>query len=355
MKKEAISTPPHWHNTRLQRRLKLQSSVMGSVSALLAAIDGVKNSRQMREKLMPPSKERFIREAIMASTESSSRMAGNQLHDLECEKFFRKGDPKKFISAGEEEAVGYLRCLELSMHHYEDLPIHESTIFKLHHDLFAYSDKELHHKGVYRSSSIRVEAKDQAGKFMTVLFEPTQPYLVKKEMQELLAWYQWAISAKEHHPLVVTANFIFEYLAIHPFQDGNGRTSRLLTNLILQQHGYPFAQVASHEHCLEIHKTEYDSALQKTQKTWKTPSEDIAPWLLFFLNSIKIQSQQALQRIEENNIDHQLSEKQVTLWHWAKSQGTDFRGSEGIKASAPLEQKKKSIFKKFLGLRHPKK
>ena len=81
------------------------------------------------------------------------------------------------------------------------------------------------------------------------------------------------------HPLILNANFAFEYLAIHPFQDGNGRTSRLLTNLMLLQNGYAFATLVSDEKLIESSKAEYYLALNQTQRTWKSENEDVSPWL----------------------------------------------------------------------------
>ncbi len=108
-----------------------------------------------------------------------------------------------------------------------------------------------------------------------MIFKPTTPRLTQREMGELIGWYNWAGAERFRHPLILIANFAFEHLTLHPFQDGNGRTSRLLTNLMLLQNGYEFARLASHEQLIEAHKAEYYLALNKTQKTWKTAQEDI--------------------------------------------------------------------------------
>jgi Fic family protein len=135
-------------------------------------------------------------------------------------------------------------------------------------------------------------------------------------MNELLDWYVWARHDSNKHSLILAANFIFEYLAIHPFQDGNGRTSRLLTNLILLQQSYNFTSLVSHERLVELNKADYYLTLNKTQATWKTDLEDISPFLLFFLKTVRLQAQEAVNILEQDNIEYLLSEKQLALWEW---------------------------------------
>ncbi|WP_341763553.1 Fic family protein [Candidatus Tisiphia endosymbiont of Beris chalybata] len=178
------------------------------------------------------------------------------------------------------------------------------------------------------------------------------PYLSFYPMLELIDWYNWAITNKIKHPLILIANFVFEYLAIHPFQDGNGRTSRLLTNLMLLQQGYHFTQVASHERSIEASKIDYYLALNKTQSTWKTNSEDITPWLMFFLNIVKSQSNQALKIIEGDNIEYLLSEKQLELWNWINNKViVEFSRKDAVTALGFPERTVESIIKKLVDLK----
>ena len=152
-------------------------------------------------------------------------------------------------------------------------------------------------------------------------------------MQELMAWYEWAVGNEIKHPLLLIANFIFEYLAIHPFQDGNGRTSRLLTNLMLLQHGYQFTSVVSHEKLIEANKEDYYLALNKTQQSWKTINEDLSEWLLYFLLIVQLQSEQALELINTDQIETLLSENQLRILNWARqSSVTEFSRKDIITA-----------------------
>lgn len=341
----------NWDDYRINKRLAFDPKKVELIYEKLAEIDGVKNSWIITGKLLPQTLERLTRSVIVTSTGSSNRIEGNQLTDEEVEHLYKNLRVKKFKSRDEQEIVGYLQTLELVFEHYNDIPINESSILKLHHDMLVHSDKDMRHKGNYKFGSNRVEAKDHSGNIVGVIFDPTPPHLVKKEIQELIDWYNWAVINKIKHPLILIANFIFEYLAIHPFQDGNGRTSRLLTNLMLLKQDYMFAHVVSHERLIEASKIDYYLALNKTQKTWKTSNEDITHWILFFLDIVKAQSSQALQLIQEDNIESLLSEKQLLLWQWVNKFNKEFSRKDAVGALQFPERTVESIIKKLVDLK----
>jgi Fic family protein len=341
-----------WQDFRIQKRLNLKPAIIEQVYAAIAQIDAVKNSWQLTERLLPQTIERITRSVIVTSTGSSNRIEGNRLSDAEVENLYKNLRVKKFKTRDEQEIAGYLESLELVFEHYRDIPVTETSILKLHDDMLKYSDKDMRHKGQYKFGTNRVEAKNQSGKVVGVIFEPTPPYLVKKEMHELVEWYHWAVKNKIKHSLILIANFIFEYLAIHPFQDGNGRTSRLLTNLMLLQEGYLFTSIVSHEKIIEANKVDYYLALNKTQASWKTKREDISPWLLFFLDVIKAQSDQALKIIEGDNIEYLLSQKQLEFWHWIlENPDNEFNRRDAVKALEFPERTVESIIKKLTDLK----
>lgn len=340
-----------WQDFRLHKRLNLNPTVIELIYQTISEIDGIKNSWQITKQLLPQTIERLTRSVIVTSTGSSNRIEGNRLSDIEVEHLYKDLRVKKFKTRDEQEIAGYLKCLESVFNNYNNIPISESSILALHQDMLIFSERDVRHKGHYKFGSNRVEAKDATGNIVGVIFDPTPPYLVKKEMQELIDWYLWASATKVKHPLILIANFIFEYLAIHPFQDGNGRTSRLLTNLMLLQQGYLFTQIVSHERIIEANKMDYYLALNKTQSTWKTASEDITPWLQFFLNIIKSQSTQALKIIEGDNIEYLLSEKQLLLWNWIVEQSTEFSRKDAVNALGFPERTIESIIKKLVILK----
>lgn len=342
----------NWEDFRIHKRLNLQPVLAESVYATLAEIDGVKNSWHITRNLLPQTLERLTRSVIVTSTGASNRIEGNRLSDQEVENLYKNLRIKKFKTRDEQEVAGYLEELELIFNNYQHIPISESSILQLHDGMLLYSQKDMSHKGRYKVGSNRVEAKDQSGNAVGIIFDPTPPYLVQKEMQELVEWYNWAIQTRAKHPLIIIANFVFEYLAIHPFQDGNGRTSRLLTNLMLLQQGYLFTSLISHERIIEDNKLDYYLALNKTQASWKTNQEDISAWLLFFLTCIKTQSLQALKVVEGDNIEYLLSEKQRTLWQWIVTHSAqEFSRREAVAALGFPERTVESIIKKLLDLK----
>ena len=169
-------------------------------------------------------------------------------------------------------------------------------------------------------------------------------------MQELIEWYEWAQEDGKTHPLILVANFIFEYLAIHPFQDGNGRTSRLLTNLMLLRTGYQFTTLVSHEKLIEQSKADYYLALNQTQKTWKTDEEDISSWLLFFLKIVHQQAELALDILQRDDRESLLSENQQAILDWVRqSESETFTRKDLIEAfELPARTIEESV-KRLLG------
>lgn len=322
-----------WQDFRINKRLNnLDSSVLEEVYSNLSEIDVAKKSWRVVNRLMPGRLELLTHSVIITSTGSSNRIEGNKLTDKEVENLYKNLRIKKFKTRDEEEVAGYLKCLEAVFDNYNDIKISESSILKLHNDMLIHSNKDMRHKGNYKFGSNRVEARDHNGDVVGIIFDPTPAHLVKKEMHELIDWYNWACAHNVKHPLILAANFIFEYLAIHPFQDGNGRTSRLITNLMLLQHGYLFTKIVSHERIIESNKIDYYHALNKTQASWKKDKEDVSPWLLFFLKVIREQSSQAMEIVEGDDVEYLLSEKQLALWRWANSRMDTFSRKDAIEA-----------------------
>ena len=331
---------------------KLSTDNIEEVYSLIADIDAIKNSLHLTKRLSLKTIECLTKFVIITSTGASNRIEGNKLNDQEIEALYKNLRIKKLKTRDEQEIAGYIETLEFIFANYTDISITESFILKLHSDMLNYSNKDQGHKGHYKIGSNRVEAKDDSGNLVGIIFEPTPPFLVRKEMQELIDWYNWALSEKIKHPLILIANFIFEFLAIHPFQDGNGRTSRLLTNLLLLQQGYYFTTIVSNEKIIENHKVDYYLALNKTQNSWKTDKENISPWLIFFLNIVKLQASQAMFIIESSDIENLLSPKQLELWQWAlQNEQTEFSRKDAIQQLGFADRTVEASIKKLVDLK----
>lgn len=322
-----------WQQHRLSTRLDLASPLVDEVYRLLAEVDATKNVFRITRKLQPQAISRLTQSVIITSTGASNRIEGNRLSDEEVQALYRNMRIRKFRTRDEQEVAGYLKTLETVFDEYGKMPITEAMILQLHRDMLHYSEKDQRQRGQYKFGPNRVEAKDQTGEVVGVIFDPTPPHLTAIEMCELIAWYRWAEEADYKHPLIRAANFIFEFLAIHPFQDGNGRTSRLLTNLMLMQHGYDFAKLASHERLVEARKADYYLALNQTQSSWKSDDEDLSPWLVFIVSLFRDQAAEAIELLEGDRIDHLLSEKQLQVWEWINQyDGETFSRKDVIEA-----------------------
>lgn len=340
----------NWKRSRLSRRLALDAKVAEKVYALIAGIDGVKTGWELASRLQPGTVDRLFRSVIVTSTGASNRIEGNKLSDSEVEALYGRLRIKKFRTRDQQEVAGYLEVLESIFQNYREMKPGESLVLQLHRDMLRHCAKDVRHAGTYKFGPNRVEAKNAAGKVVGIVFDPTPPHLVQKEMHELMDWHARAMEENFRHPLILAANLLFEYLAIHPFQDGNGRTSRLLANLLLLRAGYKFAAVASHEKLIEARKADYCLALNRTQRTWKTEREDISPWLLFFLETVRQQSLEALEILSGGQVENLLSQKQLALWRWANGAG-EFSRKTAVEALAMPPRTVESIIKKLLDLK----
>jgi len=221
---------------------------------------------------------------------------------------------QKMADRDAQEVRGYYEVLQMVFDSYADITFSESSILHLHNQLLKYSEKDERHKGHYKNLENNVEMRDKSGVVLSVLFDTTPAYLTPKETQELITWTQDALQAKENHPLVVIAAFIVGFLKIHPFLDGNGRLSRVLTNLLLLQTGYAYMPYVSYEKLVEDTKGDYYVALRRSQTTFNTESESIAPWVQYFLDVSLEQAEHAMKLLTAEDIETLLSPQQLKVW-----------------------------------------
>ena len=284
--------------------------------AIINQIDELKGRWIGGAEINPQALGRLKRSVLVTSTGASTRIEGAKLSDEDIEKMMRGLSMQKFTDRDKQEVQGYYELLNNVFNSAKKIPFSESSIQHLHKELLKYVEKDKLHRGEYKKTENRVEMVDQAGKSIGVLFDTTPAWLTPKEMLELVEWTREAIVLKEIHPLLIIANFLVEFLNIHPFQDGNGRLSRVLTNLMMLQAGYAYIPYVSHEKLIEANKAEYYVALRKSQKTLKTDDPNIIPWLEFFFNVLLTQSKQAIELLSKENIEKLLSPKQLLVWKY---------------------------------------
>lgn len=289
------------------------------IVALLAEIDGIRGEFKSGLRMTPQAITNLRKSTLITSAGASNRIEGGKLNDEEVEKVMRGLAVSKFADRDSQEVQGYLETLQNVFDSFQTLPLRESVITSLHNQLLKYSHKDDTHRGGYKKKENTVGVLGPDGNVARIMFETTKAYLTPKEMQELVDWTADALEKNRFHQLLIIANFIVEFLKIHPFEDGNGRLSRVLTNLLLLRSGYQFVQYVSHEQIVERRKDEYYIALRKSQETFKTDHDTISPWLNFFLSVIKEQATKALAYLEEEKVEDMLSPKQYEVWKYISS------------------------------------
>lgn len=251
---------------------------------------------------MPDRLSALKRVATIESIGSSTRIEGAKLSDSEIEALLFRVDAKTFLTRDEQEVAGYAFVCEQICEHYTSIPLTENTIKQLHTWLLQFTDKDDRHRGEYKKIPIRIEAFDSTGKSVGIIFETTSPFETPIKMQELIAWTNEAFEKKILHPLIVIGIFIVLFLAIHPFQDGNGRLSRLLTTLLMLKSGYLYSPYSSLESVIEANKEGYYLALQRTQKGWQNSQPHWNAWLLFFFHCLQRQKKHLEVKLEREKI-----------------------------------------------------
>jgi Fic family protein len=167
-----------------------------------------------------------------------------------------------------------------------------------------------------------VAAFSADGKEIGIIFETATPFETPLQMQELVEWTNQSMLDRFLHPLVVVAVFVVRFLAIHPFQDGNGRLSRILTTLLLLKAGYVYVPYSSLESVVEANKEGYYLALRRTQATLKSDAPEWGHWLLFFLRSMKKQKDNLLKKVErERHFLQALPQLSVDILELARENG----------------------------------
>ncbi len=339
---------------RLSKRMFFDQAQSAEIYGLVAKIDTIKGQWKLSEKLSPQMISRLKMSVLINSSGASTRIEGAKLSDEQVKKLYEKMRIQKFKTRDEQEVAGYLELLKKVFDSWRSLNFSESLIKNFHQEIMKYSEKDARHRGQYKFGPNRVEAVDRAGKAVGVIFDPTPPHLVSKEMLELTEWTKKELIDKNTFPLLVIANFIFEFLAIHPFQDGNGRTSRVLTNFLLLKSGYEFVPYISHESLIENSKAEYYLALNKTQKTWKKKIENITPWVIFFLKTVLKQAELSLNLLTKEIVEDFLSEKQLQVWQFALSQKA-FARADAIRGTKINTRTIEESIKKLLRMNKLKK
>lgn len=321
-------------NNILDQRLE---NLPASIWQKIAAIDELKGQWLGGARFSPQILGRLKKTVLITSTGASTRIEGAKLSDEDIEKLMRGISIQQFADRDIQEVQGYHELLDNVFSSWKHLRFSEGLIKHFHQELLKHVDKDIRHRGEYKKQENKVHMVDEAGQSLGILFDTTPAYLTPKEMQELVECTLKAKENEDYHPLLIIASFLVRFLKIHPFQDGNGRLSRVLTNLLMLEAGYAYMPYASHEKVIEDNKPEYYLALRQSQKTVTTEKTSIIPWLDFFLDILYQQAKIAIALLSAESFEKLLSPAQLKIWQYLQdvSEATPKELSEGLGIPRP--------------------
>jgi Fic family protein len=292
------------------------------ILTLIAEIDEFKGAWRALGTLEPERLSALRRVATIESIGSSTRIEGSKLSNKAVGSLLSNLQIKSFDTRDEQEVAGYAEVMEHIFQCFSDITITENHIKQLHRDLLKYSSKDEFHRGHYKTISNSVAAFDEQGRQLGIVFETATPFQTPRLMEEIVRFVRDLFESKRFHPLLIVAVFVVVFLEIHPFQDGNGRLSRILTTLLLLRVGYVYVPYSSLESVIEQNKESYYLALSQTQATIRTDTPNWQPWLLFFLRALRQQIRHLAKKVEREKIVlAALPEISVQILEYARDHG----------------------------------
>lgn len=251
------------------------------ILGLVAQIHEHKGRQELYLKQQPTQLERLVEIAIIQSTEASNEIEGIRTTNTRLKQLcLDKTTPK---NRDEKEIIGYRDVLNTIHENYKYIPVRSSYILQLHRDLYKYSEKNI--GGNFKNTQNYISSTDINGNSF-VLFTPLAPYETPEAIDKICESYNRIIDTQEVDPLILIPTFIHDFLCIHPFNDGNGRMSRLLTTLLLYRSNYLIGRYISLESKIAKNKALYYNALSACQNGWNEGVEDPSPFIKYLLQTI---------------------------------------------------------------------
>ena len=251
------------------------------ILGLVAQIHEFKGRQELYLKQKPAALDKLVEIAKIQSTEASNKIEGIVTTSTRMQQLCRdKTTPR---NRDEEEIMGYRDVLNTIHESYEYIPIRASYILQLHRDLYKYSGKDI--GGRFKNMQ-NIIAETKADGTQVVRFTPLPPYETPAAIDAICESFNQVIDSCVIDPLVLIPVFIHDFLCIHPFNDGNGRMSRLLTTLLLYRCGYMVGRYISIESKIEKTKSNYYDALEKSGIDWYEENNDPSPFIKYILGII---------------------------------------------------------------------
>ncbi len=266
------------------------------LNQLLTKIEKFHGAFELGHKLNPKLVTRLKKTTLITSSGASTRIEGAVLSDSEVEEFLEKGCKiSKMSSRSEREVGGYIKALNYVYENYPDLEVSEKNIRELHQILtskLTQSELPKKQRGAYKDVPNHVVEKNLETGKETVWFKTTPPGpQTLSAMRNLIQDFHQVEKEGKLHYLLLVATFIVHFLAIHPFRDGNGRLSRIITIWLMLKYGYIWFQYTSHEKVIEDNKERYYLSLRKTQRSFQTKNHKYDEWLSYFAETVYKQTE----------------------------------------------------------------
>lgn len=251
------------------------------ILSLVALIHEFKGKQELYRVKKPVTLEKLVETAKIQSTESSNAIEGIHTTNARLKQLCSEKTAPK--NCAEEEIAGYRYVLNEIHENFTHIPVTPNYILQLHRDLYRYSAKDI--GGKYKTGQNQIVAEDADGKRF-VLFTPPDALETPDALKNACGAYASAAAPKDVDALLLIPIFIHDFLCIHPFDDGNGRMSRLLTTLLLYREGYTVGRYISLESKINATKSSYYDALKQSEEGWYDGNENAAPFIVYLLGTI---------------------------------------------------------------------
>ena len=260
---------------------KWQQLLTPEIVTMLSQIHEFKGEQNLFIEAKSDALTQLVEIAKIQSTDASNKIEGIYTSDERLKNLvLNKTMPR---TRGEQEIAGYRDVLATIHDSYEFIPVRPSIILQLHRDLYKFSGKSI--GGAYKNSDNIIAEEDAEGNRF-VRFQPLPAWETPEAIEQICNAFNDVMSRGEADPLLIIPMFILDFLCIHPFNDGNGRMSRLLTLLLLYKAGYIVGKYISIEKVIETSKDTYYEALQSSSQDWHEEKNDYAHFVRYMLGVI---------------------------------------------------------------------
>ena len=279
-------------------------SIIGEIDRLNEQWTIIGRKKGQNQKVLSQLKSAVTVQSVGASI----RIEGSKLTDEQTDDLLTNKDNAHANGKDYQEATGYFETLEMITKTFDKILIAESSIKMLHLALTKYSPADERYKGCYKTKRNAAEVVFPSGNKEVIFRTAEAGTATENAMRRLLEWYH---REQETHPIIKNAIFLYEFLNIHPFQEGNGHLSRLLSTFLLLKNGYKWMQYVNLEHEIETRQSEYYIVLRNCQT--QRPNENITDWVAFYIKALKSVQAKFMHQFKQEREEKLLTQRKQTV------------------------------------------